>query len=1345
MSMESPYSVAAPSAELSFREMHVSRAGKDGIEVVVLDALASLKLTVALFVFGIFVVLVGTLAQVEMDIWEVVSRYFHTWVMWVDVRLFFPPSFFPDLTPTEDLFVNGFHFPKSLAEAWNYIWYHAGFPAPGGWCVGVLMSVNLLTAHFWRFKLQAKGNRLWAGLAVIAVGCLFLAAVVAGGNGNSTDQARPFLEPEQIWLLFRVLLGIAWLAVSVRFAQEIIRSLSPISAEASKSPLVSKRILTLAISVYLGLSTLVVLLLVNYLAPQPEATRILWQILIALFGSAILYFGCHLVFIKRAGIVLLHAGIGLLMANELLVNRYAVEWQISLQEGQSANYMRDIRTTELAIIAPGADGQDTVTAIPRKLVEQNYAANKLLAKEGKELLPISSPVLESLPFHVSVVEYYKNAELSLVSTKNEKNLATAGTAFENQEIALPLKPMTGTDTKQGVDMAAAYIRLTDKKSGKDLGTYLVPQLSAEQDSPERYAEKVEVDGKTYELYLRFARAYRDFEVELVDVRKDDYLGTNTVKNYSSDILVSRKELAKPASFKIRMNDPLRYDNLTFYQSGYFKMPSGPEVTTLAVVSNKGWMIPYVACMIIAVGMLGHFMQMLLAFLMKVGREEQNVKSTATAKTSVPGKRDVYSVVGTAKAPAAQNLSAVGGRASTFMAGGGWLWPSALGISLALFIVVAQVRPIRSTTQMVNKNWGGQEFAPSLSKFSKVVVLSNGRAMPIDTLARNTLRAISGREVPNFQVLELVDGKPVKDEHGDYKVILDKSSIFPMKWKAEPAEWLLHSVTQSEMSLYIRQFKIDSPEVAKMFKPRTNPGGMYSIYELRDGLAAFAERAEQVREKAKVSKGSLTPEERKISEVSEKLAAFNMLVEAFVPPPVPPLPTSEEFEKNPEASKLAVQEFAAAVGQLRQRFESREIALSIPMDPDQEQDTVRKNAKNKEWESYPEAWIGALINSRLQGKDPDATVLAWEKLKLAFDQQKPAEFATAVGELSNRQETIIRKLNLKKTAGATDYIALNKIPLEARFNSVSPFYLGVVLYTICLMAAPLAWLVRSRALGKSIFVMLLFTLLIHTLALAVRIYISGRPPVTNLYSSAVFIAWAGVVLGLGLEMVYRIGIGNMIAAISGFGGLLIAYFLAAGGDTIGVLQAVLDTQFWLATHVVLITLGYAATFVAGFLGVLFVLGGVLTRNLDDIDRKDLGRMMYGATCFAIFCSFIGTILGGLWADDSWGRFWGWDPKENGALIIVLWNAVLLHARWDKMVAERGLAVLAIFGNIVTAWSWFGVNELGIGLHSYGFTQGVLLALGVGVLAHLALIGLGLLPFRLWLSYQAKEAPTEVVRA
>jgi ABC-type transport system involved in cytochrome c biogenesis permease subunit len=88
------------------------------------------------------------------------------------------------------------------------------------------------------------------------------------------------------------------------------------------------------------------------------------------------------------------------------------------------------------------------------------------------------------------------------------------------------------------------------------------------------------------------------------------------------------------------------------------------------------------------------------------------------------------------------------------------------------------------------------------------------------------------------------------------------------------------------------------------------------------------------------------------------------------------------------------------------------------------------------------------------------------------------------------------------------------------------------------------------------------------------------------------------------------------------------------------------------------------------------------------------MVYGVICFATLFSFVGTVLGGIWADQSWGRFWGWDPKENGALLIVLWCAMILHARWGGLIRPARLMAMAIFGNAITAFSWFGVNMLGV---------------------------------------------------
>jgi ABC-type transport system involved in cytochrome c biogenesis permease subunit len=286
---------------------------------------------------------------------------------------------------------------------------------------------------------------------------------------------------------------------------------------------------------------------------------------------------------------------------------------------------------------------------------------------------------------------------------------------------------------------------------------------------------------------------------------------------------------------------------------------------------------------------------------------------------------------------------------------------------------------------------------------------------------------------------------------------------------------------------------------------------------------------------------------------------------------------------------------------------------------------------------------------------------------------------------------------------------------------------------------LAWLGWSGPLNRAAFWLILLTFCLHTAAIVSRIYISGRPPITNLYSTAPFIGWACVVGGMLIERLFRIGIGNVVASVAGFGALLVSFKLAGDGDTFTVMQAVLDTQFWLATHVVCVNLGYAPTFLAGLLGLLYVGRGMFTPSLTPQIEKALGRMIYGTLCFAIFFSFFGTVLGGLWADDSWGRFWGWDPKENGALMIVLWNALVLHARWDGLVKDRGMAVLAIAGNIITSWSWFGVNELGIGLHSYGFTEGVLKTLAIFIATQLLMIAIGSLPRDLWMSRPA-ETPT-----
>jgi ABC-type transport system involved in cytochrome c biogenesis permease subunit len=314
--------------------------------------------------------------------------------------------------------------------------------------------------------------------------------------------------------------------------------------------------------------------------------------------------------------------------------------------------------------------------------------------------------------------------------------------------------------------------------------------------------------------------------------------------------------------------------------------------------------------------------------------------------------------------------------------------------------------------------------------------------------------------------------------------------------------------------------------------------------------------------------------------------------------------------------------------------------------------------------------------------------------------------------------------------------LKQASWEQRFNDLQAFYKAMLLFVSAFLFAVLFWF-RPEAwewLRVTAVRVAWLGVLVTTIGLIYRMALIGRPPVINLYSSAVFIAWGAPVLGLILEKFWRNSIGLVVGSLVASLCLIVGHYLSLEKDTLEMLRAVLDTNFWLATHVVIITLGYAATFVAGFLGIVFVVRGFFTTGVTPELKRSLARMVYGIICFAALFSFVGTVLGGIWADQSWGRFWGWDPKENGAIIIVLWNALILHARWGGMVKERGLLNLAIGGNIVTSWSWFGTNMLGIGLHSYGFMDAAFYALLAFDISMLALIGIGMLPERYWRSFQ-----------
>ena len=368
-------------------------------------------------------------------------------------------------------------------------------------------------------------------------------------------------------------------------------------------------------------------------------------------------------------------------------------------------------------------------------------------------------------------------------------------------------------------------------------------------------------------------------------------------------------------------------------------------------------------------------------------------------------------------------------------------------------------------------------------------------------------------------------------------------------------------------------------------------------------------------------------------------------------------------------------------------------------------------------------VGEALGAARMGGTLDPALEQWARLGLAYQFQDAATFNRAVAELRAEVERARPAL-------------IEHSEHEWLFNRAQPFYVGMVIYVLALLTLFASWAWKPGVLQPAAYGFLVAGALVHTAGLVSRVILQGRPPVTNLYSSAVFVGWAAVLLGVLLERMYRRGFGTAVSAAAGFSSLIVAHHLTGDGDTMEMMRAVLDSNFWLATHVITITIGYSGTFLAGAIAIGWTLRKHLARRLDPATSKAMVSMTYGVIAFALFFSFLGTVLGGIWADQSWGRFWGWDPKENGALLIVLWNAIILHARWAGYVRARGIMVMAILGNVITSLSWFGVNMLGVGLHSYGFMDQAFWALTAFCGSQVALAVAGLLRPRFW-SMHAQE--------
>ncbi|MDD9912404.1 MAG: cytochrome c biogenesis protein CcsA [Alphaproteobacteria bacterium] len=573
--------------------------------------------------------------------------------------------------------------------------------------------------------------------------------------------------------------------------------------------------------------------------------------------------------------------------------------------------------------------------------------------------------------------------------------------------------------------------------------------------------------------------------------------------------------------------------------------------------------------------------------------------------------------------------------------------------------------------------GFSAFANDLDmrKFGQIPILHEGRIKPLDTFARHWLVSVSGKNT--------YEGGTAN-------------------------KWLVELLFDPHRAYQRPVFNIANPQIVELLGLKWSLKHRYSFFQVSLGLR---QQIETINELYQIPEQDLDPMQRQLLDIYLNSLWFFDISRSLS------LVLPEFYVENEDvAAKLSVPHKAAFsyIEMVQKQRVLAELVAGIdgaktPEELTDEEklllglgETLRKLAKDSrttvlravppQWER--EEWLSpwAVLEEGAGSPQTAVYLKVWGELAKAWVEQNVA------GWEKHSEQAYKIALNMSGKDGV-------KVRLQAEYwyNTFSPFKVSCVLYLavlVCLFFAAFLWR------RKAIFVACLLLVsggVMHLIGLALRVFIMQRPPVATLYESILFVGFVGVLLALFLEVRRKDGVGIFIGAVLGAFLQFLSMRYAASGDSMGMLVAVLNTNFWLATHVVTITMGYGACLVASILGHVYLVRCCFTSSRNALN--DLMKSMLGVSLLALFLTLLGTILGGIWADQSWGRFWGWDPKENGALFIVLWLLWLLHGRLTGLINPLAFSVGMVLTNIVVALAWFGVNLLGVGLHSYGFTENI----------------------------------------
>lgn len=322
--------------------------------------------------------------------------------------------------------------------------------------------------------------------------------------------------------------------------------------------------------------------------------------------------------------------------------------------------------------------------------------------------------------------------------------------------------------------------------------------------------------------------------------------------------------------------------------------------------------------------------------------------------------------------------------------------------------------------------------------------------------------------------------------------------------------------------------------------------------------------------------------------------------------------------------------------------------------------------------------------------------ALQQIGGSYQQKDQFKFDTAVSKLRSS----LREIN------SDIYPTQGELDLEVTYNNLTPFYWSMILYMVALIVLIGAGI---KQIGKYFFGaaygIASIGLLLHISGMVMRCVITGRPPVTNMYESVIWVAFGVVLFALIFVAIYRTPVYLAAGLPASFVCLAIIHQIPiAMPDRLDPLVPVLRSNFWLTVHVLTICTSYAAFALSMVLG-LIILWKYIREPQKAHDDGELHFWNYRVLQVGVLLLATGTILGGVWANYSWGRFWGWDPKETWALIALLAYIFALHGRLAGWWNKFGLAVASVLCFMTIIMAWYGVNfVLGVGLHSYGFGLG-----------------------------------------